>query len=238
MAFESGLGSNLNQRPKLPKQFKPLVPQNKPLTSPSLPVRLSDPAKYGGEDVAIAPVNIGGANLTPSQLYSIAHGTPTAMSVDQVIARLPDVDPQALRDVVSHGTRYIIDTGDTGKSRYENKNVILAGLDAYKWQGVLGHESVHAWEDRNKFANPIVGATTMLNLASVTGAVVGAGAVQWGYGTSQGAALRDRAMSRLDERSYGTPYTSEWLASYYMTAQGNMPSPSRARSSALRGFLK
>jgi len=75
MAYESGSGSSLNKAPKLPKQFKPLVPQSKPLTSPALPVNLSNPPSWADfrRQESQVPTVINRPIWTDTQIYALTN---------------------------------------------------------------------------------------------------------------------------------------------------------------------
>ena len=134
MAYESGSASNLNKAPKLPKQFKSLVPQNKPLTSPVLPVNLSKPPEWADWRRSEAGLAISQPPLTSTQIYAMTGVRPkVAAQLGEAGVKFADVSG------VVGGTRLATASFDP------YTNVVQYGSRAQRGlAGNLEHEIVHA----------------------------------------------------------------------------------------------
>lgn len=232
MAYVSDSGSNLKKPPKLPIQFRPLVPQSKPLTSPALPVNLTKPPAWADwRRSEAAPQTIAkGVPVTPSAEYvnsqmMMRWRSTTSLDAKQLAAMVPDVSPAVLKQIVAKMT-VLYNPNMTGDPQSGEKYVMMRGnnMDAAGIKATLGHELVHAWENVSPWANPVVGAVTMRNNLGLYAKYFGPGAT---------AAERTRRQS-----GYDVPFTSEWLASQYYAPNGLPQASGGSRAVSLAGFMR
>ena len=246
MAYASDSGSNLNKPPKLPVQFRPLVPQSKPLTSPALPVNLTKPPDWrswsGSEpkDVGLyePPLIAKGVPVTPSAEYvnsqmMMRWRSTTSLGAEQLAAMFPDVNPRVLQQITNKMT-VLYNPYMTGDPQSGEKYVMMRGnnMDAAGIKATLGHELVHAWETISPWANAIVGATTVMNyVRKVPGEFLN----RIGAGNTTLAKNITARTTDILRSGYTQPLSSEWLASKYYGPPGTN---TLGKAKALKGFLR
>jgi len=137
MALESGSGSNLNKPPKLPAQFRPLVPQVKPLTSPALPVNLTKPTSWADWRRSEVGLNISQPPLTSTQIYAMAGVAPKVQGqlTEAGVAFRPTYIPGSALGQNPTGGQFNTAT---------NAITYLAQRPPGAQLGILEHEIVHA----------------------------------------------------------------------------------------------